>query len=221
MSSSVHRALFSFHGLHHAQNATRQPSTMSDDTVEKTVLVLAIESGDVDAVREAVEAAGDAEARVKAVNAEEPKTWHSSLHKAASIGTVEVTRLLLDLGADPNAEDIKGRTCLHLACDAYARDTRGESRFDECIIALVDAGAFSVEDVSGALPNPGDDAGGFVRRALDTAFENGAEERKRKRKAKFDAVFSGKLRRHMNNASAVAITVADSGETDGYWCGSR
>ena len=47
---------------------------MSDDPTEKTALVLAFESGDVDAVRENVEAAGDADAQRVGVNAEEPGT---------------------------------------------------------------------------------------------------------------------------------------------------
>ena len=47
---------------------------MSDDPAEKTALVQAIESGVVDAVREAVASAGDADAQRAAVNAEAPGT---------------------------------------------------------------------------------------------------------------------------------------------------
>ena len=201
---------------------------MSDDAVEKTALVLAIESGDVDAVREAVEAAGDVDAQRAAVNAEEPGTWHASLHKSASLGDVDVTKLLLELGADPNAEDIKGRTCLHCACDAYSRDETFHPRFEETIEVLVSGGALSLECVAGKLPDAGDDAGVFVRKALYSAFADGAErrasqkeDRRAKRKAKMDAIFSGKLQQHVNNASAVAITVMDSGDRDGYKFGIR
>ena len=81
----------------HRHSWGRATPAMSDDAVEKTALVLAIESGDVDAVREAVEAAGDADAQRAAVNAEEPGTWHASLHKSASLGDVDVTNLLLEL----------------------------------------------------------------------------------------------------------------------------
>ena len=109
---------------------------MSDGPAEKTALVVAIESGDVDAVREAVEAAGDVDAQREAVNAEEPGTWHASLHKSASLGKVEVTKLLLALGADPKAEDNKDRAYLHVVCDAYLRDETSHSGFEGTVERL-------------------------------------------------------------------------------------
>lgn len=89
-----------------------------------TRLVQAIEEGDLDAVQSALDSAGEEVAA--AVNKEDPGTWLSPLHHAARLGAVEVAKLLLEKGADPNLEDIKGRTCLHVACDAYAADETGD-----------------------------------------------------------------------------------------------
>lgn len=89
-----------------------------------TTLVQAIEEGDLDAVQSAIDSAEEDVAA--AVNKEDPETWLSPLHHAAKLGAVEVAKLLLEKGADPNLEDIKGRTCLHVACDAYAADETGD-----------------------------------------------------------------------------------------------
>ena len=140
---------------------------MSDEPEPvKSVLVRAVESGDLDAVRAAVEAAGDTEARYVAVNAEDKGTWRSPLHWSASFGLVDVTRLLIELGGDPNAEDIKGRTSLHYACDAYRNDLDGDLRYEDGITQLVAHGAFSLEDMTGKLPDAGDQSSGFVKYVL-------------------------------------------------------
>lgn len=89
-----------------------------------TRLVQAIGEGDLDAVQSALDSAGEEVAA--AVNKEDPGTWLSPLHHAARLGAVEVAKLLLEKGVDPNLEDIKGRTCLHVACDAYAADETGD-----------------------------------------------------------------------------------------------
>ena len=88
-----------------------------------TKLVKAMEEGDLDAVNSAIDAADDVAAEV---NREDPETWLSPLHHAAKLGAVEVAKVLLEKGADPNLEDVKGRTCLHVACDAYAEDETGD-----------------------------------------------------------------------------------------------
>ena len=98
----------------------------------KSVLVRAVESGDLDAVRAAVDAAGDTDARLVAVN----------------------------------AEDIKGRTSLHYACDAYRNDLDGNLRYEDAITQLVEQDAFSLEDMTGKLPDAGDESSGFVKYVL-------------------------------------------------------
>ena len=132
----------------------------------KSVLVRAVESGDLHAVRAAVDAAGDTDARLVAVNAEDKGTWRSPLHWSASFGLVDVTRLLIELGGDPNAEDIKGRTSLHYACDAYRNDLDGNLRYEDAITQLVEQDAFSLEDMTGKLPDAGDESSGFVKYVL-------------------------------------------------------
>lgn len=86
-------------------------------------LVQAIVEGDLDAVNAAIDGADDASA---AVNAEDSETWLSPLHHAAKHGAVEAAKVLLERGADPNLEDVKGRTCLHVACDVYREDETGD-----------------------------------------------------------------------------------------------
>jgi hypothetical protein len=207
----------------------RLAATMSEEIpdYDKSQVVRAIEGGDLDDLREAVENAPEDE-RPGVVNAEDSGTWHTPLHHCAKRNAVDAAKLLLELGANPNAEDIKGRTCLHVACDAYREDETGDIALEDMIVALVDGGALSLECIQGKLPDPGDDAAGIVQKSLDRAFEAGAEARKdqkearrAKRKAKMDAIFAGKLAGHIANASACAITVMDSGDDDGYKYGSR
>ena len=204
-------------------------ATMSEETpdYDKSKVVRAIEGGDLDDLRDAVEGVPEDE-RPGVVNAEDSGTWHTPLHHCAKRNAVDAAKLLLELGANPNAEDIKGRTCLHVACDAYREDETGDIALEDMIVALVDGGALSLECVQGKLPDPGDDAAGIVQKYLDRAFEAGAETRKNqkearraKRKEKMDAIFAGKLAAHVANASACAITVMDSGDDDGYKFGSR
>ena len=61
-------------------------------------LLDAITEGDVDAAGAALDASPES------MNEEDPETWLSPLHHCATAGAVEIIRLLLKLGADPNAE---------------------------------------------------------------------------------------------------------------------
>jgi hypothetical protein len=102
--------------------------------MEMTGLSAAITEGDVDAVEEALAEAAKEVTReggaptgvAAAVNKEDPGTWLSPLHHAARRGSVAITKVLLLNGSDPNLEDVRGRTCLHDACDAYAADETGD-----------------------------------------------------------------------------------------------
>lgn len=190
-----------------------------------TKLVEAIASGDLDAVKSAVDAAEDV---ATAVNAEDPETWLSPLHHAAKHGAVEVAKLLLDHGADPNLEDVSGRTCLHVACDAYAEDETGDFCWEDMIVDLVTGGAVAVNCEAGKLPSPGDDAAMRVASAIERALAAGKTARKEqegrrrlKKKEKFDAIMEGKLDEHISNASACSIAVCDTADTEGYKFGSR
>jgi hypothetical protein len=67
-----------------------------------------------------------------------------------------------------------------------------------------------------------------VSSAIDQAFAAGKsarkdqeEKRRVKKKAKFDAILEGKLDEHISNASACAIAVCDTADTEGYKFGSR
>jgi hypothetical protein len=199
------------------------------DALPPSKLARAIATGDVDAVADVLDACEDDAATTAVVNEEAPGTWASPLHLAASFGEVEIIKLLLSKGADPNAEDIKGRTCLHVACDAYASDATGDLKWEDSIATLVAAGgALALTDVDGKLPTPGDDASTMVTSAVERAFEEGADARKAqsekrriKKKEKFDAIMNGKIQAHVSNASACAIAVMDTGDADGYKMGSR
>ena len=138
--------------------------------------------------------------------------------------------MLCEKGADVNKEDIKGRTCLHLACDAYRENSESsdDMRFEEIVIQLCKRGAAGIKDNAGKAPDCGDSACLAVSAAVDRAWHAGESirdgleaKRRARRKAKMDAIFAGKLASHINNASAAAITVMDTGENDGYKYGSR
>ena len=172
---------------------------MSEETpdYDKSKVVRAIEGGDLDDLRDAVEGvprmSAPASSTLKIRARGTPPAHHCAKRNA-----VDAAKLLLELGANPNAEDIKGRTCLHVACDAYREDETGDIALEDMIVALVDGGALSLECVQGKLPDPGDDAAGIVQKYLDRAFEAGAETRKNqkearraKRKEKMDAIFAG------------------------------
>ena len=124
---------------------------------------------------------------------------------------VRCAEMLCEKGADVNKEDIKGRTCLHLACDAYREnsETSDDMRFEEIVIQLCKRGAAGIKDNAGKAPDCGDSACLAVSAAVDRAWHAGESirdgleaKRSARRKAKMDAIFAGKLASHINNASA-------------------
>ena len=104
-------------------------------------------------------------------------------------------------------------------------------RFEEIVIQLCKRGAVGIKCNSGKAPDCGEGACLAVSAAVDRAWHAGEgsqslrdgleAKRKARRKAKMDAIFMGKLASHINNASAAAITVMDTGENDGYKYGTR
>lgn len=88
------------------------------------VLQQAISDGDVEAVRQAIQADGLPEWLWSDV-------W-SPLMSAANGGSLEIVRLLLDVGADPNARNRYGSSALLKAC---------EEGHSEVARVLIDAGA--------------------------------------------------------------------------------
>ena len=114
-----------------------------DDEHPKSVTVKAIEEDDIDGLELILESAAD-EAALRAILDDEDKgTWFSPLHHAAMHARVRCAEMLCEKGADVNKEDIKGRTCLHLACDAYREnsETSDDMRFEEIVIQLCKRGA--------------------------------------------------------------------------------
>mmetsp|Transcript_31907 Transcript_31907/g.78938 ORF Transcript_31907/g.78938 Transcript_31907/m.78938 type:complete len:99 (-) Transcript_31907:331-627(-) len=96
------------------------------------------------------------------------------------------------------------------------------------VVELVKGGAVCVTDEASRLPTPGDDAAMRVVGAVERAYANGKdarkeqdERRRKKKKDKFDAILDGKINEHLSNASACAINVCDSANTEGYSFGSR
>jgi ankyrin repeat protein len=78
------------------------------------IMVWAASSGKIDAIALLAELGFDVNARGRAdVPVEQP--WFTPLHEAASVGDVEMARLLLRLGADPSIRSEFGGTPLEAA----------------------------------------------------------------------------------------------------------
>ena len=159
------------------------------------------------------------------VNCQEAETWETPLHKAASVGSVEIAKVLIEKKADANAEDIKGKTCLHVACDAYANDETGDFCWEDMVELLVkEGGALSIEDGDGKVPNPGEDACTRVESAVDRAFNDGkalrkehAANKKERNRMKMDKMFEDKLVAHLSTASAATVAVRESPSRPDGW----
>jgi len=155
----------------------------------------------------------------------EADTWETALHKVARAGKIEVARALLERRADANAECVKGRTCLHVACEAYAADETGDFCWEDMIELLVTSGsAVCIEDADGRLPFPGDDCCTRVERAVANALEDGADLRKEhaankreRNRKKMDKLFEDKLVEHISTASAVTVAVRESPSRPDGW----
>jgi ankyrin repeat protein len=103
------------------------PSDKDKENIAK--LLRKVTAGELDDV---IELLDDAEAGVD-VNAQEPETWETPLHKAARAGHVEVAKALIEKKANANAECIKGHTCLHVACEVYAADETGDFCWEDMV----------------------------------------------------------------------------------------
>ena len=146
-----------------------------EDEHPKSVTVKAIEEDDIDGLELILESAAD-EAALRAILDDEDKgTWYSPLHHAAMHARVRCAEMLCEKGADVNKEDIKGRTCLHLACDAYREnsETSDDMRFEEIVIQLCKRGAAGIKDNAGKAPDCGDSACLAVSAAVDRAWHAG------------------------------------------------
>lgn len=159
------------------------------------------------------------------VNCQEPETWETPLHKAARGGHVEVAKVLIEKKANANAECIRGRTCLHVACEAYAGDETGDFCWEDMVELLVkEGGALAIEDADGNLPKPGDDCCTRVESAVDRAFSDGkdlrkehAANKKERNRMKMDKMFEDKLVEHISTSSAVTVAVRESPSRPDGW----
>eukprot|EP00239_Pterosperma_sp_CCMP1384_P008591 CAMPEP_0197858548 /NCGR_PEP_ID=MMETSP1438-20131217/32412_1 /TAXON_ID=1461541 /ORGANISM="Pterosperma sp., Strain CCMP1384" /LENGTH=186 /DNA_ID=CAMNT_0043474741 /DNA_START=29 /DNA_END=589 /DNA_ORIENTATION=+ len=159
------------------------------------------------------------------VNEPDPETGYFPLHKACKAGATKVIKVLCEKGADANSENASTyETPLHLAAATYRDDPDGKIEFEDMIVDLVKYGCMAFPDRNGKMPDAGDDAVGIVAKAMEDAEKAGKpelKERQRLRKEKGEAAFSKAMDDHLNNASACAIVVADSADTEGYKYGSR
>ena len=159
------------------------------------------------------------------VNCQEVETWETPLHKAARVGAIEIAKVLIEKKADANAECIKGRTCLHVACETYDNDETGDFAFEDIVELLVkEGGALSIEDAEGKLPNPGEDCCTRVESAVERAFNDGkdlrkehAASKKERNKMKMDKMFEDKLVAHLSTTSAATVAVRESPSRPDGW----
>lgn len=77
-------------------------------------LHFAAAKGDVEAIRQAIEAGAN-------INAQSPHMRDSALHVATMGGHLDAMRYLLDHGADPNLRNLDGRVPLHDAAFKYEK----------------------------------------------------------------------------------------------------
>lgn len=121
--------------LDEALSEAPSSSSQSTETASRAGLHQAVLEGDLEAVREHIEAGSD-------LNEREPSGGSSPLITAATFGQTEVARALIDAGADVNQQNNDGSTALLTA--AFLCRT-------EIVEALLDAGADkSVRNNSGS-----------------------------------------------------------------------
>lgn len=194
--------------------------TTQDKEKENVKKLLAkVTAGDLDDVIELLDDEG------VDVNCAEVETWETPLHKAARAGQIDIAKALIEKRADANQECLKGRTCLHVACEAYAADETGDLCWEDMVDLLVkQGGALSIEDADGNLPNPGEEPCTLVESAVDRAFHDGKDLRKEhaankreRNRIKMDKMFEAKLVEHLNTGSAATVAVRESPSRPDGW----